>query len=453
MSGTDYTKRVLIVDDEAVVRNGISRALQKRGMFTELASSGREALDFLNDQAFDLVLLDIRMPDMDGIEVLKRIRAGHPETEVIMITGYPTIDSAVHSVKLGALDYLVKPFRLDDLEASLNKTGRQPAVTDTSMIDEMGLKIDSSKNLIIGQSQPMKAIFEKILRVAPTDSTVLIMGESGTGKELVARAIHVHSNRKDNEFLAIDCSSLVETLLESELFGHVKGSFTGAAQTKHGFFELANHGTFFFDEVGNLSMNIQAKLLRVIQEREFMRVGDLKKIKLDIRIISASNKSLKESVKEGDFRDDLYYRLSVVPLHIPALRERKDDIPLLIDHFLKNFCKRINRPVPEIKPDALEILQEYSWPGNVRELEHTMERVLILEDTDVITARDLPSFISQRQGEFQMFSEEPSTLEELEKKYIRFVLRRTQGKKTMAAEILGINRKTLGMKIKKYGLN
>ena len=453
MSGTDYTKRVLIVDDEAVVRNGISRALQKRGMFTELASSGREALDFLNDQAFDLVLLDIRMPDMDGIEVLKRIRTGHPETEVIMITGYPTIDSAVHSVKLGALDYLVKPFRLDDLEASLNKTGKQPATTDTSMIDEMGLKIDSSKNLIIGQSQPMKAIFEKILRVAPTDSTVLIMGESGTGKELVARAIHAHSNRKDNEFLAIDCSSLVETLLESELFGHVKGSFTGAAQTKHGFFELANHGTFFFDEVGNLSMNIQAKLLRVIQEREFMRVGDLKKIKLDIRIISASNKSLKESVKEGDFREDLYYRLSVVPLHIPALRERKDDIPLLIDHFLKNFCKRINRPVPEIKSDALEILQEYSWPGNVRELEHTMERVLILEDTDVITARDLPSFISQRQGEFQMFSEEPSTLEELEKKYIRFVLRRTQGKKTMAAEILGINRKTLGMKIKKYGLN
>ncbi|SPD75710.1 Transcriptional regulatory protein ZraR [uncultured Desulfobacterium sp.] len=453
MSDKENTRRVLIVDDEAVVRNGISRALQKRGMSTGLASNGREALDFLNEQSFDLVLLDIRMPDMDGMEVLKRIRMGHPDTEVIMITGYPTIDSAVHCVKLGALDYLVKPFRLDDLEASLNKTGRQPATADTSMIDRMGLKIDSSENLIIGQSNPMKAIFEKILKVAPTDSTVLIMGESGTGKELVARAIHAYSNRKDNEFLAIDCSSLVETLLESELFGHVKGSFTGAGQTKHGFFELANHGTFFFDEVGNLSMNIQAKLLRVIQEREFMRVGDFKKIKLDIRIISASNKSLKDSVKAGDFREDLYYRLSVVPLHIPALRERKDDIPLLIDHFLKNFCKKINKPVPEVTPDALEILQQYSWPGNVRELEHTMERVLILEDTDIITARDLPSFISQRQGEFQMFSEEPSTLEELEKKYIRFVLRRTQGKKTMAAEILGINRKTLGMKIKKYGLN
>jgi len=452
MNDMKYTQQVLIVDDEAAVRKGIARALQKKGMNTILAANGQETLNLLANQYVDLVLLDIRMPDMDGIEVLKKIRAGHPETEVIMITGYPSIDSAVHCVKLGALDYLVKPFSLDDLEAVLNKTGRQPHIIDTSMIDSHGMKIDSTGSVIIGQSRPMKALFEKILKVAPTDSTVLISGESGTGKELVARAIHGNSKRKNNEFLAIDCSSLVETLLESELFGHVKGSFTGAAQTKHGFFELANHGTFFFDEIGNLSLNIQAKLLRVIQEREFMKVGSQNKINLDIRIISASNKSLKESVASGDFRQDLYYRLSVVPIRLPPLRKRKDDIPFLISHFLEKFCKKIKRPVPEISSEALEILKEYSWPGNVRELEHTMERILIFEDTNVLCARDLPSFISQRQGKFQMFSEEPSSLEELEKMYIRFVLSRTKGKKTQAAEILGINRKTLGLKIKKYDI-
>jgi two-component system response regulator AtoC len=446
------TQNVLIVDDEAVVRKGISRALQKRGLTSKSAANGKEAIALMNDIPFDLVLLDIRMPDMDGLEVLSLIRTKYPKTEVIMITGYPTIDTAVHSVKMGALDYLVKPFRLDDLDAALNKTGKPQTDPGNPVIYDNGLRIDSSKDLIIGQSRPMQAIFEKILRVAQTDSTVLISGESGTGKELVARAIHANSTRKDNEFLAIDCSSLVETLLESELFGHVKGSFTGAAQTKHGFFELANFGTFFFDEIGNLSLNIQAKLLRVIQEREFMKVGDQKKIKLDVRIISASNISLKDSVKTGDFRQDLFYRLSVVPIDLPPLRERKNDIPLIIDHFLEKFCRRLNKPVPQISPEAMEILKEYSWPGNVRELEHTMERILILEDTDVICARDLPSFISQRQGEFQMFSEEPSSLEELEKKYIRFVLHRTKGKKTKAAEILGINRKTLGLKIKKYGI-
>ncbi len=453
MSEIEDKKNVLIVDDESVVRKGISRALQKRGMSTKSAESGQTALNLLKDQPFDLVLLDIHMPDMDGIQILQQIRTKYPKTEAIMITGYPTIDSAVHCVKLGALDYLVKPFRLDDLEAALNKTGRPPQpISDLPIIDDKGLKIESTKDLIIGQSPPMKAIFEKILKVAKTDSTILISGESGTGKELVARAIHTNSNRRGNEFLAIDCSSLVETLLESELFGHVKGSFTGAAQTKHGFFELANHGTFFFDEVGNLSLNIQAKLLRIIQEREFMKVGDHKKIKLDIRIISASNQSLEKSVKAGEFRQDLYYRLSVVPIRLPPLRKRKEDIPLLITHFLDKFCKKIKKPVPEISREAMEILKEYSWPGNVRELEHTIERILILEDTDVICARDLPSFISQRQGEFQMFSEEPFSLAELEKKYIRFVLRRTKGKKTKTAEILGINRKTLGLKIKKYGI-
>jgi DNA-binding NtrC family response regulator len=452
MNSSNKTRHVLVVDDEAVVRNGINKALHNRGMTTKLAANGREALVLLGSHVFDLVILDIRMPDIDGVEVLKKIRSQYPETDVIMITGYPTIDTAVHCIKLGALDFLVKPFRLDDLDAALNKISSSSAPARKSIIESNGLRFDSKKKLIIGRSRPIKEIFEKIVKVAPTDSTVLITGESGTGKELVARAIHENSDRNNQEFVAVDCSSLVETLLESELFGHVKGSFTGANQTKHGFFELANHGTFFFDEISNLSLNIQAKLLRVIQEREFRKVGDQKKIKLDIRIISASNINLEESVRSGDFREDLYYRLSVVPIRVPPLRRRKEDIPILVHHFLEKFSKKIKRNMPEVSPEAMELLKEHTWPGNVRELEHIIERILILEDTDIIRTRDLPSFISQREGDFQMFSEETFSLQELEKRYIRFVLRRTKGKKKEAADILGINRKTLGMKIKKYGL-
>lgn len=444
-------KRVLIIDDEAVVRKGISRALKGKGIRAASASTGLQALKIMEGQIFDLVLLDIKLPDIDGIEVLKKIRAHYPNTPVIMITGYPSIDTAVECIKLGALDYMVKPFRLDELDASLEKTINN--IKDRSKDnDNKGLLIDAFHSHIIGRSPVMKRIFEKIKKVAPTDSTVLITGESGTGKELVAKAIHSYSQRKDREFIAVDCSSLVETLLESELFGHVKGSFTGAIQTKHGLFELANHGTFFFDEISNLTLNIQAKLLRVIQEKEFMKVGDQRRIKVDIRIIAASNKDLEKCIKEGQFREDLYYRLSVVPIHIPPLRKRKEDIPLLVNHFLEKFSNKINRPIPEVSSDALEMLMEYSWPGNVRELEHTIERILVLEDTDVIRPGDLPSFISQRQGEFRMFSEELPSLHELEKKYIRFVLKKTKGKKTSAAKILGINRKTLSMKIKKYNI-
>ncbi|MGD9162155.1 MAG: sigma-54 dependent transcriptional regulator, partial [Desulfobacteraceae bacterium] len=352
-------------------------------------------------------------------------------------------------------DYLVKPFQIQDLEASIKKIhylDETKSVHDISDSSAKGLHINTFQDFIIGKSRVMQSLFKKVLKVAPTDSTVLITGESGTGKELVAKAIHEYSERKNNEFVAVDCSSLVETLLESELFGHVKGSFTGAYQTKHGLFELANNGTFFFDEISNLSQKIQAKLLRVIQEREFMKVGDQKKIKLDIRIISASNKDLRDSIKEESFREDLYYRLSVVPIRIPPLRNRREDIPLLIDHFLKKFSKKVKRNVPEISPEAMDILIEHNWPGNVRELEHTIERILILEEGDVIRTSDIPSFISRSQVDFQMFTEDVLSLEALEKKYIRFILKKTKGRKTEAAKLLGINRKTLGLKIKKYEL-
>ena len=444
-------KNVLIIDDEAVIRNSVTRALSDRGINSVAVSSGLEALDIVRERQFDLALLDIKMPDMDGLSVLKEIKAVNPAMNVVMITGYPTIDTAVNCIKLGAADYLVKPFQLHDLEASLKKIDYQKEAA-SSVDMETGLNISTFQDFIIGKSRAMKSLFEKVLKVAPTDSTVLITGESGTGKELIAKAIHAYSERMKNEFVAVDCSSLVETLLESELFGHVKGSFTGAYQTKHGLFELANNGTFFFDEISNLSPKIQAKLLRVIQEREFMKVGDQKKIRLDIRIISASNRDLRDSIKDGTFREDLYYRLSVVPLRIPPLRNRREDIPLLIDHFLKKYSKRVKRNVPEISPEAMDILIEHNWPGNVRELEHTIERILILEEGDIIRTRDLPSFISQRQIDFQMFTEDVLTLEELEKKYIRFILKKTKGRKTEAAKLLGINRKTLGLKIKKYEL-
>ena len=450
MKGVDLTSQVLVVDDEIAVRQGIAQALSRLGLEVKLAQDGREALEIMARQPFGIVFLDIRMPGMDGMEVLKRIRRDYPDTAVIMITAFPAIENAVESIKSGALDYLVKPFRLEALESLVHKAretlrqGLKPSEGEAAR----GLAIDT----IIGQSPAMQEVFAKIRRAAPSDSTVLITGESGTGKELVARAIHQLSPRAQQEFVAVDCSALVESLLESELFGHVKGSFTGAMQTKHGLFELANHGTFFFDEIANLSLNIQAKLLRVIQEREFMQVGSQKRIKLDIRIIASCNTDLREAIKAGTFREDLFYRLSVIPIHLPPLRERAGDVPLLVEHFLRKYNEKSDRQVEGISSQAMKMFSAYAWPGNVRELEHTIERIFILEDGEVILPEHLPSFISQRPGEFQGFSEGGHTLEEMESRYIQFILRSTKGRRQDAARILGINRKTLTQKIKKYNL-
>jgi len=452
MEETDLNRQILVVDDEAAVRNGIVQVLSRQNLEVTAVEDAAQALAELARKPFAIVLLDIKLPDMDGVEVLKLLRRDFPETEIIMITGYPTIQGAVECIKLGALDYLVKPFRIDELELVVQKTrdhlaqkGKRPA-PESEKAGGLGL------DFIIGDSPAMKQVFAKIKRAAPSDSTVLLTGESGTGKELVARAIHLLSPRADKEFVPVDCSALVETLLESELFGHVKGSFTGALQTKHGLFELANHGTFFFDEISNLSHNIQAKLLRVLQEREFMKVGSQRRIKLDIRIIASSNRDLIEAIKAGAFREDLYYRLSVIPIHLPPLRERTGDIPLLVDHFLRKHSQKGHREMTGISSRALKMLNDYAWPGNVRELEHTIERILILEDGAIIQPEHLPSFISQRQGELQIFSDENYSLEELEKRYIQFILRQTKGRRQEAARILGINRKTLGHKIEKYNL-
>ena len=452
MPDKDVTRQVLVVDDEIPVRRGIAQVLSEQGYQVRVAADGRQALEMMGEDPAGMVLLDIRMPDLDGVAVLEALRRDYPDTAVIMITGYPDIEGAVKCIRLGALDYLVKPFRLNELEAvveraretleqRLQATSPLPAAAREAGIDSL-----------VGASAAMQKVFAKIRRAAPADSTVLLTGESGTGKELAARAIHKLSARADKEFVPVDCSALVETLLESELFGHVKGSFTGAHQTKHGLFELANHCTFFFDEITNLSLNIQAKLLRVIQEREFMKVGSQKRTKLDIRIIASSNRDLKEAIKDGIFREDLYYRLSVIPIHLPPLRERTGDIPLLVEHFLKKHGAKSEHEVRGVSPRALKLLSDYHWPGNVRELEHTVERILILEDAQTIESEHLPSFIFHRSGEFQVFSDEYYTLEELEKRYIQYILRRTQGKRQEVAAILGINRKTLVNKIKKYNL-
>jgi len=448
----DSANQVLIVDDEVVVRTGISRALRSAGLNVSTAADGQQAVELMAKQNFGIVLLDIKLPDTDGKEVLKVIHRNYPNTAVIMITGYPSIDGAVECMKLGAMDYLVKPFRMDDLENTIEKA-RQCVMQGTpeSCNDKFEREVQGIQSMV-GASPAMQKVFAMIRRAAPSNSTVLITGESGTGKELLARAIHELSPRRENEFVPVDCSALVESLLESELFGHVKGSFTGAFQTKHGLFELANHGTFFFDEISNLSLNIQAKLLRVIQEREFMKVGSQKRIKLDIRIIASSNRDLREEVKADTFREDLFYRLSVIPIRLPPLRERLEDIPLLVEHFIKKHSQKSSRQVKGISPRSVELLSSYHWPGNVRELEHTIERILILEDGDVIQPEHLPAFITQRQGEFQVFTDEEFSLEDLERRYIQFTLRRTKGKRQETARILGINRKTLGQKIKKYGL-
>jgi len=451
MRKNDSIKRVLVVDDEEAIRSGIAQVLSKMNLKADTAAGGAPALDMMAQRPYAVVLLDIKMPDLDGVEVLKRIRQDYSGTEVIMITGFPTIPGAVECIKHGALDYLVKPFHIDDLEAVVRKAldhleQRHRKEPGGGEADREGIEF------IIGDSPVMKQVFAKIRRAAPSDSTVLVTGESGTGKELVARAIHLLSPRREQEFVAVDCSALVETLLESELFGHVKGSFTGAHQTKHGLFELANHGTFFFDEITNLSLNIQAKLLRVIQERVFMQVGSQRCIKLDIRIIASSNRDLGEAVKSGSFREDLFYRLSVIPIHLPPLRDRTGDLPPLVEHFLRKYSQKAKREVSGISLAALKLLSSYAWPGIVRELEHTIEHIVILEDCDVIQPEHLPSFITQRQGKFQVFTEEEHSLEDLEKRYIQFILRRTKGRRQDAARILGINRKTLSAKIEKYNL-
>lgn len=453
MNGVNQLK-ILIVDDEQIIRDSFSRVLLKEGYAVEAVASGRLALERIAEEPFDLVLLDLKMPGLDGLETLREIKARDPDIICIMITGYPTIESAVKAVKSGAYDYLTKPCNPEELRMVVARAAERRRFFFENEQLRRRLKASVLAEPLLGESKAMQRVIEIIHKVAPTDSTVLITGESGTGKELVAQAIHQLSPRRDKEFVPVDCNALVETLLESELFGHVKGSFTGALKNKHGLLELANGGTFFFDEVGNLSLNTQAKLLRVIQEREFKPVGGTQRIKVDVRIIAATNQNLREAIAQKTFREDLFYRLSVVPIHIPPLRERKEDIPLLIDYFIKRFNRRRKKAITGITPAALEMLMKYNWPGNVRELENAIERAMILEEGKEITPQSLGGFFS---GPFSAQTSLPlaprlMSLEDVEKEHIAFVLKETRGHKAEAARILGIDRKTLYQKVQKYQL-
>jgi DNA-binding NtrC family response regulator len=444
---------VLVVDDEQIMQDSCARVLVQEGFTVATADCGEAALEHCDRESYDLVLLDLKMPGMGGIKTLSRLKEMDPGITILIMTGYPSIETAVRAIKLGAYDYITKPFTPDALRFAVNRALERKHLIIENQHLRHQLKAKNETDVIIGQSQTMRNIYELVRRTAPTDSTVLITGESGTGKELIARAIHNYSLRDEREFITVDCSALVETLLESELFGHVKGSFTGAIQAKYGSFELANGGTFFFDEIGNLSLDIQAKLLRVIQEKEIKPVGSERTIKVDVRIIAATNKNLRQAIAKKTFREDLYYRLNVVPIHIPPLRERKEDIPLLVHHLLKKFNKKRETPITQVEPETIKLLVGHEWPGNVRELENAIERALILEDGDTLLPRCFPWFVEHKQAKAMASTGKVYSLEELEKQHIGRILRETKGHRGQTASLLGIDRKTLYQKIKKYRLN
>jgi len=442
---------ILVIDDEESIRDSCSQVLQKEGYSVKTAEDGIEGLRFFRTEFFHAVLLDLKLPGMDGMEILSRIKEDNPKTPVIIITGYASIDSAVEAMKRGASDYLSKPFTPEQLRLVTQKAlnTRKMIIENIYLKEELEKRIEF--DMVIGKSKVMEKVLDLVKRISFSDSTVLITGESGTGKEILAREIHNHSPRRDAPFVVVDCGALVETLFESELFGHVKGSFTGAHETKHGRFEVANGGTIFLDEISNISLNIQAKLLRVIQEREVTRVGSTKPIKVDVRILAATNENLADLVRKEKFREDLFYRLSVVPLNLPPLRERKEDIPFLIDHFVKKYCKKIRKEVKGVSLAVKKALMEYGWPGNIRELENTIERAMVLSKGNMIELEDLVYHgISASSSFFLPVGGKYKSLDDIEKEYIKIILQAQHGNKSKTAKILRIDRKTLMAKIKKY---
>ncbi len=454
MDTANNATRILIVDDEKIIRDSFRRVLLKEGYAVEEVESGRVALERAAEEPPDIVLLDLKMPGLDGMETLRQMKEKAPEVVGIMITGYPTIESAVKAVKLGAYDYLSKPCSPEELRIVVARAAERKRLAWENERLRRQLESRVFPELVVGESKAMQRVMEIVRKVAPTESTVLITGESGTGKEMIAKAIHRLSPRREKEFIPVDCNALVENLLESELFGHVKGSFTGAISTKHGLFELANGGTFFFDEVSNLSLNTQSKLLRVIQEREIKPVGGNQRIRVDVRIIAATNQNLMEAIAQKSFREDLFYRLSVVPIHLPPLRERKEDIPLLGHHFIQQYNRKRKKPLAGITPAAMEVLMKYSWPGNVRELENTIERAMILEGGEIIAPESLPWLFHRDRGKkAPAVARGLVSLGDLEKEHIALVLHESGGHKSRAAKILGIDRKTLYQKLRKYNLD
>jgi len=447
---TDAPAHILVIDDDKAMRDACFQILSRQGFRVELAASARQGLALLERLSFDAILLDLVMPDMDGLEALKKIKALDSDIEVIIITGYGTIQSAVESIKAGAFHFLSKPFVPDDLRNLVGRALEKRHLDLENLYLRQELKTKDERNILVYESESMIRIMDMIARVAPTDSTVLITGESGTGKGLVARKIHQLSQRSRRPFITVDCGTLVETLFESELFGHVKGSFTGADANKVGKFELAQNGTLFFDEISNIGLEVQAKLLRAVEERKISKVGSHRVITVDVRIIAATNKDLSQAIKDGTFREDLFYRLNVVLIQMPPLRERKNDIPLLVQHFLEKYNVRLRKEMRGISPDALELLVRHDWPGNVRELENTMERLVVLSPGPYLEPADLV-FAGTI---FTPAAETPldASLKDLERDHILQTLQRYDGHKSETARALGIDRKTLREKLKRYNI-
>ena len=451
--------KILIVDDELNMRLVLQAMLKKEGYAVTTASNGMEALKILKADQMDIVVTDLKMPKLDGMGLLDRIIRDYPSTPVIIITAHGTIATAVDALKKGAFDYITKPFEQDELKQVIQKAVKTRRLDE----DEALLNPDDIDRYgIIGSSDRITEIFETIKRVAPTTTTILITGETGTGKELIARAIHRNSPRKNNPFIKINCAAIPESLMESELFGYEKGAFTGAATKKQGRFELAHKGTLFLDEVGELPKDMQVKLLQVIQEQEFERVGGLQTIKVDVRLITATNRNLFEDVKDGRFREDLYYRLNVIPAHLPPLRERKEDIPVLIGFFIEKFNKKLDRSVKYIDEKVTNLLIQYAWPGNIRELENLVERMILMARGDTIVFADLPSELKTtiesdstnpsgiRQKPFKDIMK--NHMEDIEKQMIISVLEECGNNVTRAAKQLGLSRKGLQLKMMKYKL-
>lgn len=449
--------RILIAEDEELMQITLKDALRKEGYEVTIATDGEEGLQKVKDSDYDIALVDLKMPRLDGMELLRKIRQLSPRTTIIMMTAYGTIETAVEAMKSGAYDYITKPFIIDELLLTMEKAFEVRHLRDENILLHQELEEKYKLGNLIGKSKRMQEVYQLIRTVAQGDSTVLIVGETGTGKELAAHAIHHNSPRRNKPFVKVSCAVLTETLLESELFGHEKGAFTGALKRKPGRFELADEGTLFLDEVDDMNPAIQVKLLRVLQEKEFERVGGTNTVSVDVRMIAASKGDLEEKVKEGRFREDLYYRLNVVPIQMPLLRERKEDIPLLVNHFLEKYGKKANHIMKKVSPEAMALIMEYSWPGNVRELENAVERAVTLSKKDEILPNDLPSMVIGMKKYIGMPIKElkpiGEVLKEIEKKYIGRVLREMGGQKKKAAKILGISRKTLWEKIKSYRLN
>jgi len=454
--------KILVADDEQSMREFLDIMLKKEGYKVSLASNGEEVVKLVDNDLFDLVLLDIRMPKLDGISTLKKIKANTPETIVIMITAYASADTAIKAMKEGAYDYITKPFKVEEIKLIIKNALEKKNLQKENILLKQVVRDRYHFGNIIGQSPKMMVLYDLLEKVSPTKTNILIAGESGTGKELVAKAIHYNSPRKEKPFVTLNCGTIPESLIENELFGHMKGAFTDAIATQKGLFEVADEGTIFLDEISELPLLMQVKLLRVLQDKEFKRVGGTEDIRVDVRIISATNKDLEEGVKEKRFREDLFYRLNVIQIKLPPLRDRKEDIQILANHFLKKYSEELSKNILKISPEALQILLNYEYPGNVRELQNIIERAVALESSQELTAHNLISYLNEqpllKKGPIDI--EIPNEgidlekmVEDLERTLLLKALNKTKGIKKKAAELLHINFRSMRYRLEKYGLN